>query len=500
MNDYNMGVGRKIAKGAIWMILVKVIERSLGLISTLILARILVPQDFGLIALAMSVLGILEILGSFGFDIALIQNQQAPRSHYDTAWSLTLVYGVISAILIIVLAVPATHFFREPRLELILYALAGVAILQGFENIGVVAFQKELDFRKEFNFRVIKKIIGFSITVTLAIVLRNYWALVIGALVSRMVGVALSYKLHSYRPRLSFVAIGDLWRFSGWMLVNNIVVFAAVKGYDIIVGRIAGASVLGAYTIAYEISNLPTTELVHPISRALFPGFARFADDRRQLRSALIMSMSLVAMIAIPLGSGIAILSEPMVRLMLGEKWLDTIPVIEVLAIYGVMRTAHAGTGAAYLAIGVPRVIAIINLPHIVVGWPMMAIALTNFGLVAASYAVLCSSALGLILNFVFARKYLTLTLKDVVGCFWRPITAVLVMVLFEVFLLRHWPPAAEVYTLLFQTVIYVIGGGVIFVFMAISIWVACGRPAGAERMILDNLFRTNLFKWIGRS
>src|SRR5262245_62019111 len=162
------GLGLKMARGAAWMVLMRIGERGLGLLSTLLLARLLVPADFGLVAMATSILGVLEVMGSFGFDLALIQNQRAERRHFDTAWTLTVVYGLVSGVLVVILAVPASHFFGDPRLQAILYLFAVAALVQGFENIGIVAFQKELDFRRDFNFRMLKKIVGFLVTITLA--------------------------------------------------------------------------------------------------------------------------------------------------------------------------------------------------------------------------------------------------------------------------------------------------------------------------------------------
>src|SRR4029078_12502961 len=113
-----------MAKGAAWMILMRVVERGLGFVSTLLLARLLVPADFGLVAMAMSVFALLEVLGAFSFDMALIQNQQAERKHFDTAWTLAVIYGVVSGMGLIALAWPAATFFGESRLVPIFFALA----------------------------------------------------------------------------------------------------------------------------------------------------------------------------------------------------------------------------------------------------------------------------------------------------------------------------------------------------------------------------------------
>jgi lipopolysaccharide exporter len=216
------GIGRKMAKGAAWMVLFKLTQRVIGIVSTLILARLLVPADFGLVAMAISVFAVLEIMSSFSFDLALIQNQSAERRHYDTVWTFNVLFALLNAVVMVVLAVPAAAFFVEPRIEWIMYSLALCALISGFDNVGVVAFQKDLELHKEFYFGVAKKLATFAVTIALAFAWKNYWALIAGMIAGRFVGLVMSYWAHPYRPRFSLAAAGELFHFSKWMLVNNI--------------------------------------------------------------------------------------------------------------------------------------------------------------------------------------------------------------------------------------------------------------------------------------
>ena len=138
MTDATSGLGRRMAKGAAWTILMRLSIRSIGLVSTVILARLLVPEDFGLIALATLVLGLLEVVAEFGFNLALIQNQTAGRDHYDTAWTLSVLRGVAVALALLALAQPAAAFFGEPRLATVLYVLAFAPAIEGVANIEVL--------------------------------------------------------------------------------------------------------------------------------------------------------------------------------------------------------------------------------------------------------------------------------------------------------------------------------------------------------------------------
>ena len=185
-------VDRAMAKGALWMILARLGDRSLGFVSMIILVRLLSPDDFGLVAMGMSVIAICELLGQVGLDVALIQTPGATRRHYDTAWTFSVIISAVIAFVLLIIAAPAANFYHEPRLLPILLSLALGSLISGFENIGTVAFRKELLFNKEFQFFFGKKLAAFLVTVPLAFLLRSYWALIAGIVVGRLAGVSLS--------------------------------------------------------------------------------------------------------------------------------------------------------------------------------------------------------------------------------------------------------------------------------------------------------------------
>src|SRR5687767_2748072 len=216
---------RSMATGAIWMVLFKLVERSLGLISTLILARLLGPADFGVVAMAISFIAMAELLTAFSFDIAIIQNQSATKEHYNSAWTCNVLLNLCVTTLMLALAIPIAAFYRHPEVAWVVCALAFGPFLAGLENIGVVAFRKELDFRREFRFQVSRKLIAFMVVVPLAFILRSYWALVVGMLVSKAGGTVISYLMHPFRPRFTLSKVRELFRFSRWMLFNSLVGF-----------------------------------------------------------------------------------------------------------------------------------------------------------------------------------------------------------------------------------------------------------------------------------
>lgn len=477
-----------MAKGAAWMVLFKLSERSLGLISTIVLARLLIPQDFGIVALATSVIAVLELFSAFSFDIALIQNQQAERRHYDTAWTFNVLFAIVSALVLVLLAVPASHFYSEPGLKAVIYTLAIGTVIGGFENIGIVAFRKELQFNKEFKFLIAKKLISFTVTVTMAFWLQNYWALVIGMLTNKSAGLLISYIAHPYRPRLSLAAYKELIHFSKWLLINNFLHFLTNRGNDFIIGKLVGAKGLGLFNISYEISNLTSTQLVAPINRAVLPGYAKYSDSLEKLREGYLNVSSLIIMFALPAATGIAAVAQLFVPVVLGEKWLATIPLIQVLAFYGAINALEANVYIIYITIGKPKITTYLSTLHVSILIPVLIFATMHYGIEGSAWGFLVTTLSVLPLKLFVLFKNLQLKFHQYLATTWR--TAVSSALLYLA--VSAYVDFSRVNNTLASEmghfIIAVILGVVVFVSAILGLWWLSGKPRHAELLILEKL------------
>ena len=346
----------RMVTGALWMVLFKFLERSLGLISTLILARLLLPRDFGIVAMGTSLIALTELFSAFGVDSALIQRRDVTVEHYNTAWTFNVMAGCLVGLLMAAVAIPASQFYREPRLVLVIIALGASSVIQGLENVGVVNFRRDLQFDREFRYMLTKKLIGFVIAIPLAFLLRNFWALVIGTLLSRLVILANSYIAHPFRPKFSMAASHDLMHFSKWMVASNLVSFLRERPAEFIIGRTSGPQTLGIFSIATQVASMPSTELVAPINRALLPAYSRLANDPAALGRQYISVMGVISLLAVPAVAGLAATAPFVILLVLGPKWRDAISVLEVLAFYGVTQVLQTNAYSAFLALGKPDV------------------------------------------------------------------------------------------------------------------------------------------------
>lgn len=402
--------------------------RATGLVSMIILARLLVPADFGLVAIATALAGALAAMSEFGFQVALIQNQAADRRHYDTAWTLGIVRGGVVAVALAMAAAPLAAMFSDPRLEPILLVLALGVVITAFENIAVVDFRRDLHFQKEFVYRGLAKITSVIVTIPLAIVLRSYWALVSGMMAGQLSGVALSYLMCSYRPRPSLVAWRELIHFSKWLLLNNILYFAYHRVDTFVIGRFVGAQPLGLFRMAHEIASLPTTEMVAPIRAAILPGYAKLASDQERLRASFAATFGAIVMLAVPVAVGIGLTAEPLVRLVLGEKWLQAIPLLEVLCIAGVVNVCTANTWPVFIALGRPWINTALTALGIAVLIPLLIWSVPQAGTLGAAWALVAAAVVVLAANLVATLRLLGVTSGELLAQVWRALAAVVAM------------------------------------------------------------------------
>ncbi|HKR37537.1 MAG TPA: lipopolysaccharide biosynthesis protein [Steroidobacteraceae bacterium] len=479
-------VDLKMAKGAIWMVLARFLDRTIALASTVILARLLVPADFGLVAMATAILAVLELFVSLGFDVALIRNREATREHYDTAWTMNVLLGTGIAIAMLLVAGPVTEFYTEPRLAAVIQVLALGAFVQGFENIGVVSFRKDLRFRQDFNLMFYKKLGTFLIAIPLALILRNYWALVAGTVAARLLNVGLTYLMHSYRPRFSLAARGELFHFGKWLIVGNAVYFAGTRSADFIVGKVSGAHQLGIFNIAYETSNLPTSDLIAPINRAIYPGYAQKAHDLGLLRRSYLEVIGLVALLAIPAGAGIAATAKLIVPLVLGPNWLEAIPVMEVLAVYGVFLALKSNNHYIYLSMGTPRTATILGIVQTSLLVPLAIVGSIYGGAIGTALGYLLAQVLFTPLSVTFLRRALKLPMRELTRVFYRPFVAGGLMYLVVRLLASKWAGGLHSSAALVLPTLACVALGVVLYCTAIYIlWRIAGRPDGAERRAL---------------
>jgi O-antigen/teichoic acid export membrane protein len=473
-----------MATGAAWMIGMRMCVTALGLVSTLILARLLEPSDFGLVALATALAAALELLTNFRFDVPLIQNQNALREEYDSAWTLNLLMGGALAVLLLIVSRPAASLFDEPRLSSIICALALSSVMDGAQNIGIVNFRKDLEFHKEFAFTTIRKVSSVAVAVAIAWTFRSYWALAAGILTSSAVGLAASFVMHAYRPRPSVAGARQLLAFSKWLMLDNLIQFLRTRSSDLLIGKLAGAGSLGLFNLAQETATLAQATITAPINRALLPGYSRLQDDLESLRNSYLATVGITTLVAVPMAVGIAAVAPLLVPLLLGNHWLGSIPLIELLGIASAISLCGSGAPIIYIALGRPQLSVFQGIADISVLLAGMGILLPRYGATGAAWAMLIAALATLPIRLALARSVLGAVLRRWLGVVWRPALAATAMYLL-VTMFSSPPGAAAGAATEISRLSQSVGVGVgAYAGAVIVLWFLAGRPPGAESIV----------------
>jgi lipopolysaccharide exporter len=351
-------LSQRVVHAGFWAFALRITSRLFGLARTIVLARLLAPNDFGLYGIALLSLSALETFSQTGFDQALIQKKEDTKPYLDTAWTIQVIRGFVLGTLLVVGAPLVGAFFGEPRAVLLVRVLGAAVLLKDLRNIGIVFFRKELEFHKQFLYEFGGTFADLTVAIPAAFILRSVWALVFGLLAGNLVRMVMSYLVHPYRPSLQFegAKTKELFTFGRWILGSSILVFLLTQGDDILLGKVLGVTALGLYQMAYRISNLPATEITHVVCQVTFPAYSKLQKDLPSLRNAFVNTVQVIVAMSFPLAVGIACLAPSFTSVFLGQKWSAIVLPMQVLAIWGLVRSLEAATGPAWQALGQPHV------------------------------------------------------------------------------------------------------------------------------------------------
>lgn len=471
-----------ILKGVALTVAMRWTDRLIGLISTIVLARLLLPEDFGIIAMASLAIGLVDVFLNLGVHVAIIQNREATQAHYDTAWTLRLIQTAVATLALVFCSPLAADYFRDPRVEPVLQILSFMLLLAGLENIGLVAFQKNMQFGAETRFLLIRRLSGFFITLAGAALLRSYWALVIGTLASRAIGAALSYRMHPMRPKLSLAKFREIFGVSQWMLVRSVGMYLHDNLHRILVGRWFAAPVLGAYTLGWEISSMPSGELLAPLNRVLFPAFAEAKGEPERLKKMFLLAQGVQSLVAIPAAVGLALVAEEAVYLLLGEQWMAVVPFVQVLALGNIVYAMTSSGNYVLIVLGKIKLIALTTWIQVIMFAGVALTMLSGGEAIAVAWLRLGIVGAGLWLSFaLLIRAFPVVGWGELFRSSLRPLLGVAAMGV----LLTLVGPYLDL-PIAWACVAKVLLGAVAYVGTVMLLWNSAGRPGGPETYLLD--------------
>src|SRR4030043_440529 len=393
-----MGYLKNTIKGVSWVGALRVFTRILSLVKTIVLARLLLPNQFGIYGIAALILALLEILTDTGINVFLVQEEDDVEHYVNTAWVVSILRGTLLCLLIVLTSTFVSSFFKTPESRNILLLISIIPLVKGFINPSIVKFQKHLLFKKDFIFRSFLTFIEASFTIILAIVTKSAASLVGGLMVSAIFEVILSFYVVSPRPFLNFKLENFKLVFNRgkWITLAGIFEYFYRNLDNITIGKILGVTSLGYYDMAYKISILPITEVADVFSKVTFPVYTKIQEDKIRLRNAYLKVLLTTTFVVLPIVLILIFFTEPLVLLFLGKNWLPIINVLKVLSIYGAIRSISGSSSALFLALKKQNYYTFITFA-IILGLGISIVPLViRYGILGAGISAVIGSILSL--------------------------------------------------------------------------------------------------------
>ncbi len=389
-----MSLTTKMVRGAGWIFSAKMAGRILTALKLVILARLLSPGDFGLFGIVVLAMAGFEALTRTGFDEALVQRREDIRDDLNTAWTVQVIRGLLLAVFLIASAPFIAWFFDEPRALPLLRILGGVKFIGSFSNIGMIFWQKELHFNKRALHGTLVAFISAMAGIIAGLILRNVWALVWSNIAGTLSGLLLSYVMHPYRPRFSWdrERARTLLKYGVWVTGTSMLVYFSAYLDNLMVGKLLGTEALGFYVMAYQLSLLPLKETAYAVSGVFMPGYAKLQGDPKRLSRAYERTLGITAAVSFPVCLGIILIAPPAVRLVLGDEWTPSIPLIQILMVAQLIKSLSATGSPLFLGTGRPHYEFRTQIARAVVLGVSLAPAILFLGINGAALSVVLSA------------------------------------------------------------------------------------------------------------
>lgn len=355
-----MTLSARVSRGLFWEGGAALIAQGMGFLVSLLLARLLAPEYFGLISIATLAIQSLIFFQELGFSAALIYRQDDVEAAANTAhWTILATSALLYAAAYL-LSPLVGQFFRSPEVTPVLRVLALTIVINSFSRVPYTLLAKELDFRKKVLPEVASSVVGNLAALLLAWIGWQVWALVAGELISALLVTILVYLFSTWRPKFQFVRplFGELFGYGKHIAVSQILIFGITNIDDMFVGRMLGKAALGQYGLAYKISNTPATTITRLVNRVTFPAFSILQASQERMRNAFFRQVRFVGALAMPIGVATVIFAHDFVYAVLNEKWAPAIVPMQILAVYGVIRSVAANMGIIFQAGGKPQWLA----------------------------------------------------------------------------------------------------------------------------------------------
>jgi O-antigen/teichoic acid export membrane protein len=467
--------------GGILLVGARMISRIFDLIAMLILARILEPSDFGLVAVAASVVAILDTTLEMPINQALVRLAEITEIQYDTAFTLSLLRGLVLTTVLVMAAVPIASAYNDPRLVFLIGALSFAPALRSLVSPRLAMFQKQMIIWRDLAIEFTGKLAGFACSVAMALATHSYWSIAVGTVIFPAVMAIVSYVLAPYRPRLSLSEMPIFAGFLGWMSAAQVVNALNWQCERLLLGRFKSASQLGLFSTASDITSIPFLAIFGPIMRPLLAAFAQLRDHPERLSRSYQSAANAAVAVGLPIVVGISLVASPIVRLILGEKWLDDIFLVHWLSLSLVPALFSIPAYSLIMMFGETKTLFLRNILELGIKFPIATFGIWKFGFPGLIVARLISECSVNLFSILTVRRLIGLSVFDQLLSPWRSIASVSLMTPAVLLCNRQFGEGGTIFHVSLHLITASLTGAIVYFGASWIIWHFSGRPPGPE-------------------
>lgn len=480
-------ISQKAATAGIWTLGGKFLARILDFISLLVLARLLTPEDFGLVATGTAVLVIVEAVLDMPLVQALVRQPSPSDAMIGTAFTLGLLRAAAIVCIMVALAWPMAVIYDDPRLFALVSVLSLGPALRGIVSPRMVIFMQRLDFRRDFLLDIVAKGTTLISAVSVSLLTGSYWGLAIGAVAGQAVSTGLSYVFAPMRPVFTLSEWRRFQDMIGWNTLSQILDSINWQLDRLLLPRFTGLSTFGSFAVADSIASIPHQTFVGPLIRPLMAAFTNVTDERKRA-VAFLKAVSAATLVAAPVLLTLIVLAEPIVRVVVGEKWLSSAPILQMLCLVSLIGLPSTILPPLVMVLDKTRYVALRMGIEFAIRVPVTVLAIMHFGVFGAIAGRLTAVVVAQIVSLFIARHLIRASLAAQLNAFLRPLAAGLPMVGFLYMVEPHLAAMPAGINLVVSIGLCVIFGLGIFWTCALASWWGAGKPEGLEALIVRKL------------
>ena len=381
-------------RGAGWLSAVRIFLKVFSVLRYFILARFLLPAEFGRAGLAFLTLGFLEITTELGLFQAFIQRKDAEGEYARTIWSTLIVRGIVLAILLFIFSPIVSEFF-DADIIYYLRLVSFVLLIKGFVNPNIMLLRKHGEYFKEFLFQALPSMIESIAVIALIFWVKDASVLIFGSIIGALIMVVLSFVLSPFPEYpASLYKLKELYSYGKWVTLGSIVTYLNDRSDDIAVGKLLGTKDFGLYEMSYKISNTPATEGAGLIYQIVFPLFSKIQQEKERLRRGVHKTLLISLVTSIVFAIVIHLLLPLFIFVVLTPEWLPIIPLVDLMLLFGVLR-ANISVGTAFFdATGRPSTAFVVNSIKLVSLLLLLFPLISKYGVYGAGLSVVIAQAI----------------------------------------------------------------------------------------------------------